>query len=361
MLLPPPLWQRLSPNPKFLFFPPFRATSTTSIGTSTLLRRMTRWGITWLFLPLLLITLTPLPSIIVLISRPFKLLIRRRLFALSLKSCLPSLNRDVIFSFLPLPPLLLPSTGRCLLPSRRLQFSLILLQGLPREALPGDMTPPHLRLRPRRLLSPPHLRLRPGRLLSLFLSPPIVWILTGSTAPLVFGMGFFGGMGGLGGSRAMGGMGGLGGMQGMGSHHASVPTPSHSSSSLYSSDEAFWAYNFSEPILDAIPSALYPHDMPPHPGGHPHVPASVVPPTAPAVSPLHSLPCGNISTSSASDLTLSGWTPSAGAVPPVVVSAPPPLLFFLHFSCSSRQALYPSCRAFQAFLDQRHEKLYGPP
>jgi hypothetical protein len=46
--------------------------------------------------------------------------------------------------------------------------------------------------------------------------------------------------------------------------------------------------------------------------------------TAPAVSSLRSLPRGNISTSSASDLTLSGWPPSAGAAPPVVVSAPLP-------------------------------------
>jgi hypothetical protein len=132
-------------------------------------------------------------------------------------------------------------------------------------------------------------------------------------------------MGGLGGSRAvMGGMGGFGGMRGMGSHRASVPTPPHSSSYFYSSDEAYQAYNFSEPIPDAIPSVVFLHDMPPPPGGHPHVPASVGSPTAPAVSPLRPLPRGNISTSSASDLTLSGWTPSAGVAPPFVISAPLP-------------------------------------
>ena len=75
--------------------------------------------------------------------------------------------------------------GRPLLPSRCLRFSLILLRGLPREALPGDMTLPQLRLRPGRLLSLPHLRLRPGRLLSLFLSPHVVRIMTESTAPLL--------------------------------------------------------------------------------------------------------------------------------------------------------------------------------
>ena len=110
----------------------------------------------------------------------------------------------------------------------------------------------------------------------------------------------------------------------MGSHRASVRTPPHSSSSFYSTNEAFRAYNFSGPIPDAISSVLYPHGVPPPPGGHPQVPASVAPPTAPAVSPLHSLLRGDISTSSTSDFTLSGWPPSAGAAPPVVVSAPPP-------------------------------------
>ena len=47
--------------------------------------------------------------------------------------------------------------------------------------------------------------------------------------------------------------------------------------------------------------------------------------TAPTVFPLRSLPRGDISTSSASDLTLSGWpAPSAAATPPVVVSVIPP-------------------------------------
>ena len=110
----------------------------------------------------------------------------------------------------------------------------------------------------------------------------------------------------------------------MGSHHASIHNPPHSSSSFYSTDEAFWAYNFSGPIPDTIPSVVYPHGVPPPPGGHPHVSASVAPPTAPAVSLLLSLPRGSISTSSASDLTLSSWTQSAGAAPPVVISAPSP-------------------------------------
>jgi hypothetical protein len=107
-------------------------------------------------------------------------------------------------------------------------------------------------------------------------------------------------MGGLGGSRVMGGMGGFGGMRDMASHRAPVPTPLHSSSSFFSSDEAYRAYTFHDHIPHTIPSVVFPHEVPP-------------------------LPRGNISTSSASDLTLSGWPPSAGAAPLVVVSAPPPL------------------------------------
>jgi hypothetical protein len=131
----------------------------------------------------------------------------------------------------------------------------------------------------------------------------------------------------------------------MGSHRASVRIPPHSSSSFYSTDKAFWAYNFSGPIPDAIPSVVYPHGVPTPPGRHPHVPASVAPLTAPAVSPLGSLPRGNISTSLASDLTLLGWTPSAGAAPPVVVSAPPPLPP-LSSSSSSSTSLVPLAKPF---------------
>ena len=57
--------------------------------------------------------------------------------------------------------------------------------GAPGKALPRDMTLPYLRLRPGRLLSLPHSQLRPGNLLSLFLSPLVVRILTGLTAPLL--------------------------------------------------------------------------------------------------------------------------------------------------------------------------------
>ncbi len=103
----------------------------------------------------------------------------------------------------------------------------------------------------------------------------------------------------------------------------SPPTPL-SSSSFFSSDEAYWAYTFPDHIPAAIPSVVFPHDVSLPSGGHLHVPASVASPTAPAVSPLRSLPCGNISTSLASDLTLLGRPPSAGAAPPVVLSAPPP-------------------------------------
>jgi hypothetical protein len=182
---PPPLRWRLSPVPRFLFSPPFRATSMTSIGIFTLRRLTFPRGTTRLLslLPLTMVTL--LPSTNAPILRPFKSLILRRLFAHSPRSLLPSFDGEGSFSFLPQPPLLLPPTGRRLLPSRHLQFSLILMRGLPREALPGDMTLPQLRLRPGCLLSLPHLRLRPGHLLSLILSPPVVRILTVLTAPLL--------------------------------------------------------------------------------------------------------------------------------------------------------------------------------
>ena len=184
-LLPPPLRRRFSPVPRFLFSPPFRATSTTSIGIFTLRRLTFPRGTTRLFSLSPLTTVTLLPSTTGPILRPSKFLILRQLFAHSPRSLLPSFNWEGSFSFLPQPPLLLPPTSRRLLPSRRLRFSLILLWGLTRKALPGDMTLPQLRLRPGRLLSLPHLRLRPGRLLSLFLSPPVIRILTDSTAPLL--------------------------------------------------------------------------------------------------------------------------------------------------------------------------------
>ena len=78
--------------------------------------------------------------------------------------------------------------------------------------------------------------------------------------------------------------------------------------------------------------------VPPPPGGHPHVPASVASPIAPAVSPLHSLSCGNNSISLDLDITLYGWPPLAGPAPPAAVSSPPPAL---SSSSSSSQSLTP--------------------
>ena len=107
----------------------------------------------------------------------------------------------------------------------------------------------------------------------------------------------------------------------MGYHPASTRRTPPSSFSSYSTNGAFRSYNFPGTIPEAIPSVVFHHHGS---GGHPHVPASVAHTTAPTVFPLRSLPRGNISTSSASDLTLSGWPPSAGTAPPVVVSTPPP-------------------------------------
>ncbi len=183
LLLPPPLRRLLSPVPRFLSFHPFRATSTTSISIITLRRlKFQRGTSTRLFSlsPLTTVTLSPYTTAPIL--RPSKFLILRQLFTHFPISLLPSFDGDRSFSVLPQPPLLLPPLGRRRPPSRRLRFSFILLWGLPREALLGDMTLPLLRLRPGRLLSLPHLRLRPGRLLSL---RPVVPILTDSTVPLL--------------------------------------------------------------------------------------------------------------------------------------------------------------------------------
>ncbi len=155
LLLPPPLRRLLSPVPRFLSFPPFRATSTTLIGIITLRRLTFQRGTTRLFSLSPLITVTLSPSTTAPILRPSKFLILRQLFAHSPRSLLPSFDGDGSFSFLPRPPLLLPPLSRRLPPSRRLRFSLILLWGLPREALFRDMSLPPLRLRPGRLLSLP--------------------------------------------------------------------------------------------------------------------------------------------------------------------------------------------------------------
>jgi hypothetical protein len=115
--------------------------------------------------------------------------------------------------------------------------------------------------------------------------------------------------------------------------------------SSFSTNGAFRSYNFPGPIPEAIPSFVFHHQgTPPPPGGHPHVPASVAHTTAHTVSPLRSLPRGDISTLSASDLTLSGWpAPTAPPTPPVVsptvppaaVSSPPPAPSSSSSSCTS--------------------------
>lgn len=108
-------------------------------------------------------------------------------------------------------------------------------------------------------------------------------------------------------------MGGLGGTR---FHRTSVRSPQFSGFSSFSTDEAFRAYNFPMPIPAAIPSVVF--------QGHPHVPASgVSSPTPPVVSLLRSLTHGDLSVSSASNLTLSGWSPLAGVVPAGVAPAPP--------------------------------------
>jgi hypothetical protein len=105
---PPP-----APAAAFLSGPKtsFRATSTTLIGIFTLRRLTFPRGTTWLLVTLLPSTNAP-------ILQPFKSLILRGLFAHSPRSLLPSFDGEESFSFLPQPLLLLPPTGRRLLPSR---------------------------------------------------------------------------------------------------------------------------------------------------------------------------------------------------------------------------------------------------
>ena len=73
-----------------------------------------------------------------------------------------------------------------------------------------------------------------------------------------------------------------------------------------------------------IPLVIFHREIPPPSGGHPHVPTSVASPTAPAVSPLRSLPRGDLSTALGSDITLSGWPSLVGPIPPAAVFSPPP-------------------------------------
>jgi hypothetical protein len=109
-----------------------------------------------------------------------------------------------------------------------------------------------------------------------------------------------------------------------GVRRTSIRSPLYSSFSSYSNDDAFHAYNFPGPIPETIPSVIFHREIPPPSGGHPHVPTSVASPTAPAVSPLRSLPRGDLSTALGLDITLSGWPSLAGPIPLAAVFSPPP-------------------------------------
>jgi len=119
--------------------------------------------------------------------------------------------------------------------------------------------------------------------------------------------------------------------------------------SLLSTDENFHANNFPGSNLETIPSVVFNCVVPLPPGGHPHVPASVASPTALAVSLLRSLPRGDHSISSASDLTLSGWPPLASPAPPVAVPSPSPASTGSSSSSTSIVAPKPSLRQAEPF------------
>ena len=142
----------------------------------------------------------------------------------------------------------------------------------------------------------------------------------------------------------------MGGAGRMGFCRTFVRSPLYSSFSSYSNDNAFHAYNFPGPIPETIPSVIFHCEIPPPPGGHPHVPTSVASPTAPAVSLLHSLPRSDLSTASASDITLSGLPSSAGRVPPAAVFFPSPVTSSSSSSSTSLAPLTkPSLRPEELF------------
>ena len=138
-------------------------------------------------------------------------------------------------------------------------------------------------------------------------------------------------------------------MGGLGGRRPSGRSSYSSGFSSFSTDEVFHAYNFPEPIPETIPSVVFNRGVPPPTGGHLYVPASVASPTAPAVSPLRSLPHGDHSTSSALDLTLSGWPTSAGLAPPVAVPSPSPASASSSSSSPSTVAPKPSLRQAKPF------------
>jgi len=115
-LLPLPLRRLLSPVPRFLSFPPFRATSTMSIGIFTPRRLMSQRGTTRLFSFLPLTTATLSPSTTVPISWLFKLLALRQSFAPFPRFLLPFFNEDSSYNLLPVPLLHLITTVRRRLP-----------------------------------------------------------------------------------------------------------------------------------------------------------------------------------------------------------------------------------------------------
>jgi hypothetical protein len=183
-LLPPSRRRLLSPVPRFLSFPSFRATSTTSIGIFTPLRLMSRRGTTRLFFLSPLTTAILSPSTNVPISLSFNLLTLWQSFAPFPRSLLPFFDEVTGFSLSRVPPLLLYPVVRCRLPF----FPMLLLR-----VLLGVMTLPRSRLQPRRLLPP-------SPAMIFFLPPPRHPDPDGVDGP----SSVFGGMRGMGGLRFIG-------------------------------------------------------------------------------------------------------------------------------------------------------------
>ncbi len=126
----------------------------------------------------------------------------------------------------------------------------------------------------------------------------------------------------------MGGM-GVPCFVGCSSHSHGLYPPRPSSTSGFSTSSTATHYrqiNFPDPIPEGLPTVVFSgdrhHPAPPPPGGYPHAPASVASPSAVASSPLSTLSHGDLSSSSALDLTMSSLP--SGILPSVVPLNPPP-------------------------------------
>jgi hypothetical protein len=112
--------------------------------------------------------------------------------------------------------------------------------------------------------------------------------------------------------------------------HRIHPLPASFGSGFLSSSaaELWWSFNFPGPILEEIPSVIFgsnPQPVPPPHAGYPHAHDSSASTFASAASPLHCFLHGDLSSSSAFDLTMSFWPPTSTAFVPPPAMTPSPV------------------------------------